>query len=195
MPRHREFDRYEALQAAMELFWQKGYGDTSMEDIVERTGVSRYGIYSEFGSKHGLFIEALDRYYEVVAGWRVGPLEQADAGLKELRAFWEFFIELADAPEAAMGCLMCNTATELGPFDAEAEQRVAKYFARMCAGFRNAIDNAIRNGELDRTPQEAEQLASHLGMTLLGISAAGRFAAGRAAVVTAVRQVLELLQS
>jgi TetR/AcrR family transcriptional repressor of nem operon len=46
MARPREFEPHEALNRAMHLFWQKGYEDTSMADLVAATGVSRYGFYT-----------------------------------------------------------------------------------------------------------------------------------------------------
>ena len=55
MPRTREFDPDQALEQALGLFWQRGYADTSMEDLVEVTGVSRYGLYGAFGNKRELF--------------------------------------------------------------------------------------------------------------------------------------------
>ena len=51
MVRPREFDPDEALDKAMHLFWERGFQHTSMEDLVRRTGVSRYGLYGTFGNK------------------------------------------------------------------------------------------------------------------------------------------------
>ena len=64
--REREFDRQEALVSAMNLFWRKGYNDTSVQDLVEETGVARSGLYGEFGDKHELFLAALDQYQDIV---------------------------------------------------------------------------------------------------------------------------------
>ena len=62
MVRTRTFDPSSALSSAVELFSSKGYSDTSMEDIVQATGVSRYGLYGTFGNKRELFEQALDSY-------------------------------------------------------------------------------------------------------------------------------------
>ena len=55
-----------ALGQVVDLFSSKGYSDTSMEDIVQATGVSRYGIYGDFGSKRGLFAAVFDVYQREV---------------------------------------------------------------------------------------------------------------------------------
>ena len=64
MVRTRTFDPSAAITTAVDLFASKGYSDTSMDDIVKATGVSRYGIYGTFGNKRELFEQALDRYAE-----------------------------------------------------------------------------------------------------------------------------------
>lgn len=62
MGRHKEFDVEEALDAALGVFWQRGYEGTSFEDLTAATGVARPGLYRAFGNKEALFRKALDRY-------------------------------------------------------------------------------------------------------------------------------------
>ena len=62
MVRTRTFDPATALSTVVDLFASRGYSDTSMDDIVKATGVSRYGIYGTFGNKRELFEQALERY-------------------------------------------------------------------------------------------------------------------------------------
>jgi len=64
MGRHREFDVEKALDAALCVFWRKGYEAASYSDLTEATGVERPGLYSAFGNKEALFRKALVRYYE-----------------------------------------------------------------------------------------------------------------------------------
>ncbi len=63
--RPREFDVEEALDAAMHLFWDRGYEGTSLSDLTEATGVSRPCLYAAFGNKESLFRKALARYTEL----------------------------------------------------------------------------------------------------------------------------------
>jgi AcrR family transcriptional regulator len=64
MGRHREFDVDEALDAAVKVFWRKGYEGTTYTDLVEAIGVERPALYSAFGNKEALFLKALARYDE-----------------------------------------------------------------------------------------------------------------------------------
>jgi TetR/AcrR family transcriptional repressor of nem operon len=65
MARHKEFDRDAVLHKAMEVFWSRGYGATSIQDLVKHMGINRQSLYDTFGDKHALYLQALDRYGEV----------------------------------------------------------------------------------------------------------------------------------
>ncbi|MGY6564971.1 MAG: TetR/AcrR family transcriptional regulator [Halomonadaceae bacterium] len=63
MGRQREFDVEQALDAALCMFWRKGYEGTSYTDLTQATGVERPGLYSAFGNKEALFRQAMERYF------------------------------------------------------------------------------------------------------------------------------------
>ncbi len=65
--RPREFDRTEALNQAMKIFWQKGYTATSMNDLYEAMGIKSPSLYAAFGSKEDLYEEVLLHYEQSVA--------------------------------------------------------------------------------------------------------------------------------
>lgn len=71
--RPRGFDREQALARAMEVFWAKGYADTSMTDLTRAMGVAAPSLYAAFGSKEDLFREAVKLYQstEGAALWSV----------------------------------------------------------------------------------------------------------------------------
>src|ERR1700730_11789741 len=59
----KQFDRDEVLDRAIVAFWTRGYEATSIDDLVEATGINRGSIYGTFGDKRRLFLMALDRYW------------------------------------------------------------------------------------------------------------------------------------
>lgn len=152
MPRTREFEPDQALQRAMDLFWFQGYADTSIDELVRATGASRYGLYATFGDKHDLFLLSLQRYARDVFGPMIALLEAPQASRGEIRAFFQSILQLIRQPggRGRRGCLMCNTAVELGPFDPASAGRVRKHFHRVRVGFAHALKNARRSGELGR---------------------------------------------
>lgn len=74
--RPREFDRTEALNKAMLLFWRKGYTATSMSDLYEAMGIKSPSLYAAFGSKENLYDEVLQHYEQCVAPLIWGDMEQ-----------------------------------------------------------------------------------------------------------------------
>lgn len=75
MGRNREFDVDQALDAALCVFWSKGYEGASYTDLTQATGVERPALYSAFGNKEALFRRALARYYEHYLGFFPAALE------------------------------------------------------------------------------------------------------------------------
>ncbi len=124
MARTKEFDPDAALQAALELFWRRGYEATSMSDLVEHLGIGRASLYATFGSKHELYLKAFDRYGENRDAVLLRELSQPGPALPAVRAVLRRFAAEAADEERLSGCLVTNTAAELAPHDPQAARRV-----------------------------------------------------------------------
>lgn len=151
MAREREFDPTRALDQAVALFWERGYTETSMEDLVDTTGVSRYGIYGTFGNKKELFIAALRRYAHVMAVETRPELFRPDASLADLKGFFRAMLERAIGPEAQRGCMICNTAIEIAPHDETIAAAVRALFDELTSVFATALENAKAAGEVKKS--------------------------------------------
>lgn len=171
MPRTREFDPELALEQAMGVFWRKGYAETSVDDLVEATGVSRYGLYGTFGDKRGLFQAALGRYARNVAGRHQEGLRRPDASLPDLIEFWNRMRDHFKSEEGRYGCMIACTANELAPHDTLFSEMVAQLFADSREWLVHIFRNAVRKGEVrpDIDPEAAaDQIAvMHIGMATL----------------------------
>lgn len=177
MPRPPEYDRTELLDQAVRVFWEKGYWDTSISDLVQATGVQRYGLYASFGDKHGLFLEALERYQETVIAGLLRDLERPGAALPEIDAFLERLAGIARTPGSARGCLMCNTAAELGEDDPQVAARVDAYTRRVRRALRAGL---IRARALGQVPEglNAEDFSRFLTGVVIGASVYARTPGG-----------------
>jgi AcrR family transcriptional regulator len=84
--RPREFDRDAALEAAMLLFWRKGFAATSMNDLCDAMGVRSPSLYAAFGSKEELYLEAMEHYVQTQgAVWnKLAEGETGRAGVENL---------------------------------------------------------------------------------------------------------------
>ena len=171
MGRKKNYDRDTLIGKAMEIFRDHGFAGTSTQMLVEGLGVNRYSLYAEFGNKQGLFEAALERYDEEVVGRNFGPLEDPRAGIAEVRALLEFFSSAGGGPASGRGCLLCNTAVELGPLDPSGTGFAQQYFERLSKAFYTALNNANSTGELRRSvnPQKEADFftASVLGLFVM----------------------------
>src|SRR5210317_1187307 len=84
--RPRGFDEAKVLDAAMEVFWRKGYESTSLADLLEATGLHKGSLYQAFGDKHTLFISALRRYLEGMRSRKNVLLRETESPLEGIRA-------------------------------------------------------------------------------------------------------------
>ncbi len=158
MARPREFDPDVALDKAMRQFWAKGYHDTSIRDLVDKTGVNYYGLYEVFDNKHGLLLAALDRYRQTITAEFATIVAQAAptrAGL--LRAFDQVF-DLLKTEDGQVGCMMCNAAIELAPHDEDVATKVRDHLKLLAAIFEGWLTRYGKSGADARNG--AEFLAS-----------------------------------
>ncbi|MFJ8472637.1 TetR/AcrR family transcriptional regulator [Kitasatospora sp. NPDC094011] len=191
MARTKEFDPDAALQAALELFWRRGYEATSMTDLVQGLGIARASIYATFGSKRELYLRALERYSEQQDPDRLADLSQPGPVLPAVRALVRRYAQ-AGEEDRRRGCFITNTAVELAPHDPGAARRVEASFDHLETSLTAALLRAEAQGELP-VGREPRALARMLVVLLQGIRVVGKTADGAPRVRDAAEQALALL--
>jgi TetR/AcrR family transcriptional repressor of nem operon len=179
MARPRQFDPEQVLDRTMREFWERGYRVTSVDDLVQATGVRPGSLYHAFpGGKRGLFLQALDRYSKLVVPEKMGALESAGAGLPELRAYFDGLVDDLTTPEGRMGCLMVNSAMELAAEDSEVGAIVRDHMKRLERNAIRALRNARRHGEvperIDPRAKATQLMATGMGLMVVGKTNPGR---------------------
>jgi TetR/AcrR family transcriptional repressor of nem operon len=193
MGRKKSYNRDELIDKAVEIFHDNGFSGTSADMLAKGMGVNRYGIYAEFGSKQGLFEAALQRYNEQNIERNFGPLENPQAGMKEIFALLKFFGSAYKSPAMGRGCLLCNTAVEFGPNDPSETGFVKNYFKRISKAFSSALTNAANNGELQKSI-ELQAEADYLTSSVLGMFVMLRAKAPKRAIRNASETVVQHLE-
>ena len=148
MARAREFDPQEAIQGAMKVFWRSGYGDTTMEDIVSETGVSRYGLYGTFGNKKDILLAAIRHYERTIEETFWAGLRRPDARGAEIAEHWQMLRDYAEDECFCNGCLIVNVAAEVAPHDLDIAAEVQRIDAKHAELFARAIRNGQAAGEI-----------------------------------------------
>lgn len=186
MPRPKVFDEEKVVQAAMELFWKKGYEGTSIQDLVEHTGLSRSSLYDSLGDKRQLYINSLRIYTRMVEDdmFRLANDDQGPA--------LELLVKLLCAATLdRKGCYLANSCVEKAPIDDDVV-RIYKENARTLHSLitrlleRAATEGALREGvqtesaalvifsamqgmQLRRRVGLEQELAQELVNTLIGL--------------------------
>ena len=150
MARPREFEPDAALAKVIDVFWKKGFEETSLDDIVSSTKVSRYGLYGTLGNKREMFRKALRAYADKVIGAYQGDLRKTDASLPEIGGYFENMLGFSERA-IGKGCLVCNAAIEVAPGDPEIAKDVRDIFDGITTTFRKALENAKEKGQISRS--------------------------------------------
>jgi TetR/AcrR family transcriptional repressor of nem operon len=153
-PRPREFDRDDVLLKAMTVFRDKGYEATSMQDLVDEMGINRFSLYATFNSKHDLFVESLQAYYDLVAVPFFDRLKDTDSGLNVIEEVLVDLVTRIKRRVSFNGCLLCNTIAELGAgADKRTERILRTYLKFVESDFRAAI---VRARDLGEIPEDVD---------------------------------------
>jgi AcrR family transcriptional regulator len=170
MARKSNFDRDEKLVQAMELFWQKGYANTAISDLIDSLQINRFSLYNSFGDKQNLYYEALEKYLSSISIPTLSSLENQDASLEELEQFLKQFAQMQRLN--SRGCFMQNALVEHAGTDDTVLQKGHFLFDHLIEIISRAISNAQRQSKLraSHDPRALAQLVltQMQGMRVLG---------------------------
>jgi TetR/AcrR family transcriptional repressor of nem operon len=172
MGRPKQFDPDGAVDKAMQLFWRKGFADTTPQDLVAELGIGKGSLYNTFASKRQLFDLALRRYVDMRVAGVVATLHGPGPATERLRTALGRLAE-ADVAVSSRGCLAVNTTVELAGSDAAAADAVGRMFQRLEDEFRAVIEQGQRAGEI-AAGRDAGDLASLLLTSFVGMSVLAR---------------------
>ena len=192
MARTKEFDPDAALSKALQLFWQRGYEATSMNDLVAHLGIGRASLYATFGNKHELYLQALDRYAERSDPRLLEELSQPGAALPGVRAVVRRFAAESTSDARVRGCFVTNTATELAARDPQACQRVEASWVHLETLLVSALMRAQAQREIS-DERDPRALAHLLVVVMQGMRVVGKASADPARVRDAAEQALSML--
>ncbi|MGP7817385.1 TetR/AcrR family transcriptional regulator [Niallia sp. 01092] len=193
MARLREFDEEKALDAAMQLFWEKGYSATSLSDLTARMGIQRPSLYAAFGDKEGLFEAALRRYTKLHAS-RIRTKLQNKPSVKEgIRTFFENLVEEEYKESPSKGCFCINTMVELASQNEKFEILTREHQMYLSVLFQELIVQGVQTGEF-QNDLNAKALAQTLVTSLIGLTVMMKSRPERSFIDNSVAVILSLLK-
>ncbi len=148
MARAASYDRETALDAAMTLFWRKGYHATSLKDLEAALRMKPGSIYAAFDSKENLYLLALRRYFERSRGASRAMVAQAESPLGALAAHIRAYADLPPQDAARQACMLTRTLVDTTSTDPAIAAATQDYLDEMAAEFARAFEAARDKGEI-----------------------------------------------
>src|SRR5438876_531594 len=166
--RPREFDLDQALDAALKVFWRKGYEGASLPDLTKAMRINRPSLYAAFGNKETLFRKALDRYAEGPAAYVRQALQEPTAYAVAQRLL-DGAVELLTDPRNPRGCLLVQGALACGKATESVRRELSARRTAGEAAVRQRFERALAEGDLPAAANPAD-LARYLITVIRGMA-------------------------
>lgn len=165
MARCVEFNEVEKIEKAMNVFWEKGYNATSMQDLVDAMQINRSSLYNTIGDKHQLFMKCISNYFDTAM------CEIREKVAKEQSAKQALINIITDKAawivECDKGCLGIKTIFEIAPEDNEVRMTMNKNNEIFIDFLAQTVQKAIDDKEMDDT-EDAALLAEYIMTSFTG---------------------------
>lgn len=166
MARIKEFDPTEKLEKARDLFWEKGYHATSMQDLVGQMEINRGSMYDTYGDKHKLFMESLQSYaLETYSEYKKAALGQKSP-FKAIGQIVKKALERSF--DEGKVCMVVKSSFEMARLDAEIRELLKQLTNALISIFEDLILKAQKAGEIDEK-KNARQAAQFIAGSFAGL--------------------------
>lgn len=190
MARPRSFDPDEALDAARDVFWQKGFQGTSLDDITAATGLGKPSLYAAFGDKNALFLEVLDRYHARIVANAERILKDGPSARDAIERWLQGFVPFCSGIKGSRGCLSVNTAADGGSDQKEVRKRIERFNRKL----EQLLSDRLRANRAQFSDTFDPDAAAHTIMAIyLGLMVMAKEAPDAAGVRATLNQAMKLL--
>jgi AcrR family transcriptional regulator len=169
MARPRSFDPDEALDLARDVFWQKGFQGTSLDDVTAATGLNKPSLYAAFGDKNALFLKVLDRYHARIVASAERIINDGPSARDAIERWLKGFVPFCSGTKGSRGCLSVNTAADGASDQKEVRNRIERFNRKLEQLLRNRlhVDHAQFSDAFDPDAAARAIMAIYLGLMVL----------------------------
>lgn len=180
------------LDSVMKLFWQRGFFNLSVEDIVAETGLHRAALYKHFQDKEGLFLAMLKRYEKNITQQFMAPLQTHHSdGLKAIKVFFTQFLTLHKFSEISPGCFLIATASDIPFHQSDVKTMIHQFYARLHQLFSKILKQQLPK----KSHLSANALADFLVANVVGIMTLLRSQAPQKMMRNQVNSILQFIST
>ncbi|MFI8852109.1 TetR/AcrR family transcriptional regulator [Streptomyces sp. NPDC053499] len=167
--RPRAFDRDAALERAMHVFWDRGYEATTLTDLTEAMGIRPPSLYAAFGSKEGLFREAVELYGRTDGTVSREALAEAPTAREGVHGALRRNVIGYTDPAKPRGCMIVLAATNCTPENEGVRTLLAESRRATERRFRERVERGIAEGDVP-AGTDSGTLAAFYATVLFGLS-------------------------
>ena len=193
MPRAANFNREEIIEKAMNVFWEKGYHGTSMQDLVDATGLNRSSIYNSFGSKKSLYRTTLKQYEEASNKSFRQILLRANCPLGAIRKMLELAANKSSSDEEGRGCYITSCKIEMAQTDVQLRNWLGKNQENGISLFRELIEQGQEEGVINKA-EDSDSYAFLIYNTFQGLRITGILEEDRKSMDRIIENTVKILE-
>jgi AcrR family transcriptional regulator len=191
--RPREFDRGQALEKAMRLFWSRGYDAISMADLRAELGITQASLYAAFGSKEQLFQEAVELYRQTAGFSTTAALATGADAREAIRRMLQAAVDAFSAPDAPGGCLLILGATNCLRESKTVQDHLLSIRRQISQSILDRLKLGQRDGDVPTTAP-VTALTAYFSTVLYGLALQSRDGASRKTLTQVVEIAMAALQ-
>ena len=158
--RPKQYNREKILSKITDLFWERGFEETHISDIVTSTKINKYSLYSEFGDKEQLYLACIDHYIIMSRIYLENLLTREPIGLTNIEKFLKERVRHT-ASSRIKGCLIFNSVIEEKVLSKEINKKINLRVAKIKSLLLNCLNAAQERKEIG-TDKDCDSLANFL---------------------------------
>jgi AcrR family transcriptional regulator len=191
--RPKSFDPDVVLEQAMQVFWQRGYEASSLQDLMAATGLSKSSLYQTYANKQALFEAAFCNYWEQRSRELRARLLEAPSPREFLRGWLLSVLDDVGADGNPRGCMLVNVANEFSQADPAVAELLRRGVERIRQVLREGLQRAQACGELSPAA-DVDALASYLHCVMSGLRTQVKAGVAKPAIEAVVELTMNTLQ-
>jgi len=193
MPREAVFNKDQVIEKAKNVFWLKGYNATSMQDLVDATGLNRSSIYNSFGNKMNLFQLTLSKYQKEGSGFFEVLISSKLNGLETVSSVFETTLKMMINDSDRKGCMFINCHTEMSNQDIQLNNITAKNHKLLLSHFETMVLKRQKDGSI-KTNQKSDELAFYLASSFQGFRITGMNTTNKKMLASIIEHILTTIE-
>jgi AcrR family transcriptional regulator len=166
--RIRQFDADEALERALEVFWERGYEGATLPELTRAMGINRPSLYAAFGNKEQLFRKALDHYQTGPQSFLADALSKPTARAV-VESLFEGFVRMQRDRDSPRGCLIVSGALACSAEADPVRRELARLRQATVTALRERFERAVQEGDLPKGT-DCATLARYIATVLNGLA-------------------------